>query len=60
MPVRLPAVCPKRTFIWTGINVAEQTGEGWFEPELYRLKGEFLLRQFRTKKPGPKPPSDSP
>ena len=30
----------------TGINVAEQTGECWFEPELYRLKGELLLRQF--------------
>ena len=29
----------------TGINVAEQTGECWFEPELYRLKGELLLRQ---------------
>ena len=25
--------------------MAEQTGECWFEPELYRLKGELLLRQ---------------
>jgi class 3 adenylate cyclase/predicted ATPase len=29
-----------------GINVAERTGEGWFEPELHRLKGELLLRQY--------------
>jgi predicted ATPase len=29
-----------------GINVAERTGEGWFEPELHRLRGEFLLRQY--------------
>jgi predicted ATPase len=29
-----------------GINVAERTGEGWFEPELHRLKGELLLRHW--------------
>jgi tetratricopeptide (TPR) repeat protein len=29
----------------TAIAVAKQDGEGLFEPELYRLKGEFLLAQ---------------
>ena len=28
-----------------GLAVAEQTAEHWFDPELYRLRGEFTLRQ---------------
>jgi predicted ATPase len=28
-----------------GLTVAHKTGEGWYEPELYRLKGELTLQQ---------------
>jgi predicted ATPase len=28
-----------------GLTLAETTGERWYEPELYRLKGELLLQQ---------------
>jgi predicted ATPase len=28
-----------------GLTVAHKTGEGWYEPELYHLKGELTLRQ---------------
>ncbi len=27
------------------INAAEATGEGWYGPEIYRIKGEALLAQ---------------
>ena len=29
------------------MNVAAETGEAYFAPELYRLKGEFLRRSIR-------------
>jgi class 3 adenylate cyclase/predicted ATPase len=33
-----------RTYLDAAIEAAKQTGECWFEPELHRLKGEWLLR----------------
>ncbi len=33
-----------RTHLEAAIDAAERTGECWFEPELHRLKGEWLLR----------------
>jgi predicted ATPase len=33
-----------RSYLDAAIDVAEQSGECWFEPELYRLKGEWFLR----------------
>jgi predicted ATPase len=35
-----------RIHIEAAINAADETGECWFEPELHRLKGELLLRQY--------------
>ena len=32
-----------RIHLDAGINIKAQTDEGWFEPELHRLKGELLL-----------------
>lgn len=33
-----------RMHLDAAINAAERSGERWFEPELHRLKGEWLLR----------------
>jgi class 3 adenylate cyclase/predicted ATPase len=33
------------THLDAAIKMAEETDECWFEPELYRLKGELMLRQ---------------
>jgi predicted ATPase len=34
------------------MQTAERTGERWFEAELYRHKGQLLLRQGRTQAAG--------
>ena len=33
------------TALAEALTLAETTGERWYEPELYRLKGELLLQQ---------------
>jgi predicted ATPase len=33
------------TVVTEALTLAETTGERWYEPELYRLKGELLLQQ---------------
>ena len=36
------------TLLDDAMQIAERTGERWFEAELYRHKGQLLLRQGRT------------
>jgi predicted ATPase len=33
------------TMLTEALTVVDKTGERWYEPELYRLKGELLLQQ---------------
>jgi predicted ATPase len=34
------------TVLTEALTLAETTGERWYDPELYRLKGELLLQQY--------------
>jgi class 3 adenylate cyclase/predicted ATPase len=39
------------TVLTEALTLAETTGERWYEPELYRLKGELLLHQLSDNHP---------
>ena len=42
------------------LTLVDTTGERWYEPEIYRLKGELLLQQHQTIRLKPKPASSTP